>query len=259
MPVPLCGWLAVPGAIVVMLAVDLLAHRRAHVIAVREAAARSLVWVAGGAAFGGLVWAVYGSIAAILGDHDDLEVVAQAANGDEALARVAEHEPDVVLMDLRMPGADGIEATRRLVASGSATKVLVLTTFDGDEDVVAALRAGAQGFLLKDSPRSRLVDAVRAVVEGELVLAPSVARRLVQEFTEQRVPRRPDPRVERLSAREREVLLLAGSGLSNAEIASRLWLAEATVKTHLARALAKLDLRDRVAAVVYCHRTGLLP
>lgn len=201
---------------------------------------------------------VRAGIAAILDDHHDMHVVASAQNGEEAVRLVAEHSPDVVVMDLRMPEVDGVEATRRIVAGGSPSRVLVLTTFDTDDDVVAALRAGASGFLLKDAPRQRLVEAIRGVVEGEVVLAPTIARRLVADFTEHRRPRRTDARLGRLSPREREVLEMAGRGLSNSEIASTLWLGEPTVKTHLARALAKLELRDRVAAVVFCHEAGLL-
>jgi DNA-binding NarL/FixJ family response regulator len=201
---------------------------------------------------------VRAGLTAILDDHEDLQVVGTAADGEEAVRLVAEHAPDVVVMDLRMPVVDGVEATRRIVAAGWPSHVLVLTTFDADDDVVAALRAGASGFLLKDAPRQRLVDAIRGIAGGEVVLAPAVARRLVADFTERRRPRRTDARLDRLSPREREVLELAGRGLSNGEIAAKLWLGEPTVKTHLARALAKLGLRDRVAAVVFCHETGLV-
>ncbi len=202
---------------------------------------------------------VRAGLTAILDDHGDMQVVGTAANGDEAVGLVAECAPDVVVMDLRMPQVDGVEATRRIVAGGgSPSRVLVLTTFDTDDDIVAALQAGASGFLPKDAPRQRLVKAIRGIVEGEVVLAPTIARRLVADFTERRRPRRTDARLDRLSSREREVLELAGRGLSNGEIAAKLWLGEPTVKTHLARALAKLELRVRVAAFVFCHETGLV-
>jgi DNA-binding NarL/FixJ family response regulator len=162
-----------------------------------------------------------------------------------------------VLMDIRMPGMDGIEATRQITAANAATKVLILTTFDLDEYVHAALLAGASGFLLKDAPRSQLIDAVRTIHLGDVVLAPQVTRRLIEAFLAHR-PRRERSALNKLSARESEVLVLVASGRSNAEIAGHLFLSEATVKTHVARILAKLALRDRVQAVVFAYENGLI-
>jgi DNA-binding NarL/FixJ family response regulator len=194
----------------------------------------------------------------ILDLEPDLEVVGEAADGDECLRRVRDLEPDVVLMDIRMPRLDGIETTARLAAAGGP-KVLVLTTFDLDEYVYRAMRAGASGFLLKDVPREQLVAGVRVVARGEQLLAPAITRRLVERFV-----RLPDPgtgvpqAMRELSARELEVLRLMATGLSNAEIAEELVVGEATVKTHVARVLAKLGLRDRVQAVVLAYETGLV-
>lgn len=194
----------------------------------------------------------------ILDLEPDLEVVGEAADGDECLRRVHDLSPDVVLMDIRMPRLDGIEATRRLAVAGGP-KVLVLTTFDLDEYVYRAMRAGASGFLLKDVPREQLVAGVRVVARGEQLLAPAITRRLVEQFV-----RMPDPAsgvpdvVRELSSRELEVLRLMAAGLSNAEIAGRLVVGEATVKTHVARVLAKCGLRDRVQAVVLAYETGLV-
>ena len=194
----------------------------------------------------------------ILEAEPDLQVVGEAADGIEAVAAVQRHGPDVVLMDVRMPNLDGIAAARRILAGGSAAKVLMLTTFDMDEYVYEALRAGASGFLLKDVPPERLVAGIRAVASGESLLAPSVTRRLIEAFV-RRQPARALPRaVEELTAREREVLELMARGLSNAEIADAFVVSETTVKTHVAHVLSKLDLRDRVQAVVFAYECGLV-
>lgn len=194
----------------------------------------------------------------ILEAEPDLEVVAEAADGLEAVAAVQQHGPDVVLMDVRMPNLDGIAATRRIVEGGHAAKVLMLTTFDMDEYVYEAFRAGASGFLLKDVPAERLVAGIRAVGTGETLLAPSVTRRLIEAFV-RRQPARVLPHgVDELTAREREVLELLARGLSNAEIAKAFVVSETTVKTHVARVLGKLELRDRVQAVVFAYECGLV-
>ncbi|WP_331272400.1 response regulator transcription factor [Motilibacter aurantiacus] len=196
----------------------------------------------------------------VLQAQPDIEVVGEAGDGAAAL-RVLEAVPaDVVLMDVRMPELDGVEATRRLRARAAAPRVLILTTFDLDEYAYAALGAGASGFLLKDVPPAELVYAIRAVASGDAVVAPSTTRRLLERFAPS-LPGGPAPDPESLSAltaRERDVLLLVGRGLSNAEVAQRLALSEATVKTHVGRILAKLGLRDRVQAVVMAYETGLL-
>jgi len=189
---------------------------------------------------------------------DGVEVVGEAGDGREAVRLARELEPDVVLMDVRMPEVDGIEATRRLLHAGVDTRVLVLTTFDLDEYVYAAVRAGASGFLLKDVPRDELVHAVRTVARGEALLAPAITQRLLERFIARPDPRAAAPALDELSARELEVLRLLARGLSNAEIASELIVGEATVKTHVARILRKLDLRDRVQAVVFAYETGLV-
>jgi len=195
----------------------------------------------------------------ILDLEPDLTVVGEAADGAEAVRVVAETHPDVVLMDIRMPVLDGIEATRKLSEAGSASRVLVLTTFDLDEYVYEAMRAGASGFLLKDAPREQLVAAVRVVARGESLLAPSVTRRLVERFVRLPAPSSTVPeRLRMLSAREQDVLRLLARGLSNAEIACSLVVGEATVKTHVARLLSKLGVRDRIQAVILSYETGFV-
>ena len=195
----------------------------------------------------------------ILEAQDDIEVVGEAANGAEAVELARATEPDVVLMDIRMPELDGLEATRVLLASGAATRVLILTTFDLDEYVYEAFRAGASGFLLKDVPRSQLIGAVRTVAAGDELLSPSITRRLIEEFVRQ--PPRSDGvpiALRELTERELEVLRLVARGLANAEIAAQLVVSEATVKTHVAHVFQKLDLRDRVQAVVLAYESGLV-
>lgn len=186
-----------------------------------------------------------------------VEVVGEAGDGAAGAALVMDRQPDVALMDLRMPGTDGIEATRRIVAAGARTRVVVLTTFQDDELTHAALAAGAAGYLLKDAGGGRIVDAVRAAAAGELPLAPSVAARLVEAYVHRPVPRRAGV-LEPLSDREREVLALIGAGRSNAEIGRDLYISLATVKSHLRHILAKLDLRDRAQAIVLAHECGLV-
>jgi DNA-binding NarL/FixJ family response regulator len=189
---------------------------------------------------------------------DGIEVAGEAADGREAVRLAKELRPDVVLMDVRMPDVDGIEATRRLRQAGVDARVLVLTTFDLDEYVYAAMRAGASGFLLKDAPRDQLVHAVRTVARGDALLAPAITQRLIERFAARPVPAEAAPALDELSARELEVLQLLARGLSNAEIAAQLVVGEATVKTHVARILRKLGLRDRVQAVVFAYETGLV-
>ena len=193
----------------------------------------------------------------ILGAEKDLEVVGEAADGAEAVEVCSRERPDVVLMDVRMPGMDGIDATRAVTAADDPPRVLVLTTFDLDDVVYDALRAGASGFLLKDAPEERLTTAIRVVAEGGSLFAPSVTRRLIEEFSRRAAPA-PVVRLESLTARESEVLVLVARGMSNAEIATELFLSENTVKTHVARVLMKLGLRDRVQAVVLAYESGLV-
>jgi DNA-binding NarL/FixJ family response regulator len=196
----------------------------------------------------------------ILEDAGGFDVVGEAGDGGEAVARSAELHPDVVLMDVRMPNLDGIEATRRIRAQPQPPRVLVLTTFDLDEYVYAGLRAGASGFLLKDALAADLVSAIRAVVAGDAVVAPSATRRLIERFLDSGRPPEQDAtrRLAVLTEREREVLALMARGLSNAEIAGQLYLSEGTVKTHVSHLLGKLGLRDRVQAVVLAYETGLI-
>lgn len=194
----------------------------------------------------------------VLGAQEDMEIVGEAGNGQEAVELAGELRPDVVLMDVRMPVLDGVEATKLITEQGFA-KVLVMTTFDLDEYALSALRNGASGFLLKDTPPTQLVSALRAVASGDAVVSPSVTRRLLDRFLGAAGGRLRDATVlDALTEREREVLLLIAEGLSNTEIARRLFLSEATVKTHVGRVLSKLDLRDRVQAVVLAYETGLV-
>ena len=196
----------------------------------------------------------------ILDAADGITVVGEAGNGEAAVSAVAAHQPDVVLMDIRMPGMDGLEATRLITRDRSAApKVVMLTTFDLDDYVYEALRAGASGFLLKDSPRHDLIAAVRAAAAGDALLAPSVTRRLIEAFARRPPETTPSPsRLASLTARERDVLLLLARGRSNAEIALALFVSEATVKTHVGNVLAKLGLRDRVQAVILAYETGMV-
>ncbi|HVV14013.1 response regulator transcription factor [Amycolatopsis sp.] len=194
----------------------------------------------------------------VLGAHQDIEIAGEAANGAEAVQLAEQLRPDVVLMDVRMPVLDGVEATKRIVDAGTS-RVLVMTTFDLDEYVYAALQGGASGFLLKDTPPAHLVSALHAVASGDAVVSPSVTRRLLDRFIgDGGGPLRDESALEVLTDREHEVLVLIAKGLSNVEIAGTLFLSEATVKTHVGRILAKLELRDRVQAVVLAYETGLI-
>jgi DNA-binding NarL/FixJ family response regulator len=198
---------------------------------------------------------VRGGFRLILEAEPDLEVIAEAADGNEAVTRALECQPDVVLMDIRMPVLDGIEATRRLVPQLAATRVVMLTTFDLDDYIVDAFRAGASGFLLKTAPPSQLVAAVRTVHAGDALLAPASTRRLIEQFAR---PPGPAPALEALTARELDVLRLLARGLTNAEIAGQFVVEPSTVKSHVASVLAKLGLRDRVQAVVFAYESGLV-
>jgi DNA-binding NarL/FixJ family response regulator len=196
----------------------------------------------------------------ILGAEPDLEVVGEATTGHEAVVEVARLRPDIVLMDVRMPEMDGIEATRRLLDGNADTKVVMLTTFDMDEYVYEAFRAGASGFLVKDVPPEQLIAGIHSVASGDALLAPSVTQRLIQEFV-RRPPagiRTPSPKLSRLTAREVEVLRMVARGLSNGEIATELFVSETTVKTHVAHLLSKLGVRDRVQAVVFAYESGVV-
>jgi DNA-binding NarL/FixJ family response regulator len=199
----------------------------------------------------------------VIDTQPDMSIVGEAPNGQEAVAAAQRLAPDVVLMDVRMPEMDGVQATRLIVESNSRARIIILTTFDLDEYVYAALRAGASGFLLKDTPPADLLSAIRAVASGDAVVAPSVTRRLLSTYAHRLpVPGRADhgqqERLELLTAREHEVLLQVAASLSNAEIAEHLVLSEATVKSHIGRILAKLELRDRVQIVVFAYETGLI-
>ncbi len=202
---------------------------------------------------------VRGGFRSILETQPDMDVVGEAGDGQEAVELTASTAPDVVLMDIRMPRLDGIAATSTILASPTPPKVLILTTFDLDDYVYEALRAGASGFLLKSAPPRELADAIRTVALGDALLAPSITRRLIEDYVAR--PRRavrPDGAFERLTARETEVLMLIARGLSNAEIAASLYLAEPTVKTHVTRVLTKLGVRDRVHAVVLAYESGVV-
>ncbi|MFE9657849.1 response regulator [Micromonospora sp. NPDC006431] len=198
----------------------------------------------------------------LLENNEETDVVGEAGNGTEAVRRAEQLHPDVILMDVRMPGMDGIEATRRIVAAGDRSRVLVLTTFDLDEYAHAALRAGASGFLLKDARPEELLAGIRAVADGDAVIAPALTRRLLDRFAGQLAagpsqPGRTDPRLASLTDREREILVAIGSGWTNREIAERLVLSESTVKTHVGKVLAKIGARDRVQAVIFAYDQGL--
>jgi DNA-binding NarL/FixJ family response regulator len=192
----------------------------------------------------------------LLSGEEDIEVVAEASNGKEAVEKAARFDPTVVLMDIRMPELDGLEATRRILAADPDARVLVLTTFDLDEYVYEALRAGASGFVLKDDPPEQLIAAVRTVASGDALLSPAVTKRVIGAFT--RIPRPTPPKeLDDLSARERDVFRLIALGLSNAQIGQELFIGETTVKTHVTHILSKLGLHDRVQAVVLAYQTGV--
>ena len=198
-------------------------------------------------------------ISGILGAAPDIEVVGEARDGEEAVALAQTHCPDVTLMDIRMPVLDGIEATRRITAAGPLPRVLILTTFDLDEYVFSALRVGASGFMLKERPPEELLSAIRVIAAGEALLAPNITRRLIEHFARQPDPTRPPPgALEQLTVREREVLALIATGLSNTEIAERLIMSVPTAKTHVSRILAKLGARDRAQLVVLAFQSGLV-
>jgi DNA-binding NarL/FixJ family response regulator len=195
----------------------------------------------------------------LLNAQPDIDVVGEAVNGKEAIARAVELHPDVILMDVRMPVLDGLQATWEIAVMDGAPRILVLTTFDLDDYVYEALRAGASGFLLKDASAGELADAVRVVAAGDALLAPGVTRRLIAEFARMGTPRRPSRRkIEDLTERETEVLALVALGMSNTEIAAHLVVAEQTIKTHVSRVLMKLGLRDRTQAVVFAYESGLV-
>jgi DNA-binding NarL/FixJ family response regulator len=192
----------------------------------------------------------------LLAEEPDIEVVAEASNGREAVDKAARFGPTVILMDIRMPELDGLEATRRILAADDKARVLILTTFDLDEYVYEALRAGASGFVLKDDPPEQLLAAIRTVAAGDALLSPSIKKRVIKQFTT--IPRPTPPEsFDHLTTREQEVFRLIANGLSNPEIAQELYISEATVKTHITHILQKLDLRDRVQAVVLAYQTGL--
>ncbi len=194
----------------------------------------------------------------VIAEEAGLEVVGEAGTGSEAVALVEEEHPDVVVMDIRMPGMDGIEATRRITGGPGATHVIVLTTFDDDDYLYGALRAGAAGFLVKDMALEDILDAIRVVATGDGLLAPSVTRRLIREFAGRPVSAAPARGLGGITDREREVLALVGAGLSNTEVAERLSISVATAKTYVSRLLAKLDARDRVRLVIIAYESGLV-
>jgi DNA-binding NarL/FixJ family response regulator len=191
----------------------------------------------------------------LLADEPDIDVVAEASNGLEAVVEADRTHPHVVLMDIRMPEVDGLEATRRILATDPSTRILILTTFDLDEYIYRALQAGASGFVLKDDPPEQLIAAVRTVAGGDALLSPSVTRRVIQQFT--RAHKQPPKEVETLTPRELDVFRLITKGYSNAEIGRDLFISDTTVKTHVTRVLQKLDLRDRAQAIVLAYQTGL--
>ena len=201
-------------------------------------------------------------IASLLAESPEIEVVGEAADGLEAVLAARQTEPDVILMDVRMPNVDGLEATRRLLdGRDEGPRILILTTFDLDEYVYEALRAGASGFMLKDTPPEQLVAAIHVVASGDALLSPAITKRVIEEFIRRppsSIATAPSPKVAELTARELEVLGFMARGLSNAEIARDLFVSETTVKTHVARILMKLDLRDRVQAVVFAYETGIV-
>ena len=199
---------------------------------------------------------VRASLHMLLDDEPDIEVVAEAANGLEAIAQTARFRPHVVLMDIRMPELDGLEATRRILAANDGVRVLILTTFNLDDYVYEALAAGASGFVLKDDPPEQLIAAVRTIAAGEALLSPSVTRQVIRHFT-QRQPHPPPPTVGTLTAREMDVFRLIAHGLSNAEIGRELFISDTTVKTHVTRLLQKLEVRDRAQAIVLAYQGGL--
>jgi DNA-binding NarL/FixJ family response regulator len=192
----------------------------------------------------------------LLGGEEDIEVVAEASNGQEAVDKAARFHPSVVLMDIRMPELDGLQATKRIIAADNGARILILTTFDLDEYVYEALSAGASGFVLKDDPPEQLLAAIRTVAAGEALLSPTITKRVIRQFT--RIPRPTPPKeFDELTSREQEVFRLIASGLSNPEIAQELYISETTVKTHITHILQKLNLRDRVQAVVLAYQTGI--
>jgi DNA-binding NarL/FixJ family response regulator len=193
----------------------------------------------------------------LLAGEQDIEVVAEAQDGLEAVAKAARFDPTVILMDIRMPGLDGLEATRRILAANDTARILILTTFGLDEYVYEALRDGASGFVLKDDPPEQLISAVRTVAGGNALLSPAITKRVIKQFT--RIPRPVPPKeLSDLTAREQDILRLIATGLSNAEIGKRLYISETTVKTHVTHILQKLGLRDRVQAVVLAYQTGVI-
>ena len=193
----------------------------------------------------------------LLSGESDIDVVAEAQNGLEAVAKAERFEPTIVLMDIRMPELDGLEATRRILAADPGARILVLTTFDLDEYIYEALKAGASGFVLKDDPPEQLIAAVRTVAAGEALLSPAVTKRVIEQFTRNARPA-PPREVDELTAREREILRLIAGGLSNAEIGRELYISDTTVKTHITHILQKLELRDRVQVVVLAYQSGLV-